>query len=92
MARCSELEDKLSEQMKFCGVLQRQRTVAVRTLRDHGLTLQEREEEEEEVTLRQQNQELRAVIHDMRREMERVSESAGQAHEDDNEERPTKGV
>ena len=82
--------------MKFCGVLQRQRTVAVRTLRDHGLTLQEREEEEEEeeeeVTLRQQNQELRAVIHDMRREMERVSESAGQAHEDDNEERPTKGV
>ena len=91
MARCSELEDKLSEQMKFCGVLQRQRTVAVRTLRDHGLTLQEREEEEE-VTLRQQNQELRAVIHDMRREMERVSESAGQAHEDDNEERPTKGV
>ena len=60
----------------------------MRTLRDNGLAVAEDgEEEEEEVTLRQQNQELRAVIHEMRREMERVSK--GQASDG---EAPTAGV
>ena len=41
-------------------------------MRTNGLAVAE-EDEEEATALRQQNQELRAVIHEMRREMERVS-------------------
>ena len=71
-----KLEGDLLDCSKQISQLTKERDVAMATLQQHGLTLEDKEvnaEVKDQVSLKQQNDELRCVISEMRREMENMS-------------------
>ena len=71
-----KLEADLLDCSKQISQLTKERDVAMATLQQHGLVLEDKEvstEVKDQVSLKQQNAELRRVISEMRREMETMS-------------------
>ena len=65
---------------KQISQLVKERDVAMETLQQHGLMLGDKEVSTE-VSLKQQNDELRRVISEMRKEMEAMSSDVGKVDE-----------
>ena len=71
-----KLEADLLNCSKQISQLTKERDVAMATQQQHGLVLEDKEvstEVKDQVSLKQQNAELRRVISEMRREMEAMS-------------------
>ena len=71
-----KLEGDLLDCSKQISQLTKERNVAMATLQQHGLMLEDKEtstEVKDQVSLKQQNDKLHRVISEMRREMETMS-------------------
>jgi len=92
LATVKKVETDLLDCNKQIAQLTKERDVAMATLQQHGLTMDDSVvamDNQEVVKLHQQNNELRHVISEMRREMEVMSSDVV---EGENPAMPTKGI